>query len=344
MLRLAMVGLGWAGTRQVQAIGELGRKLRVECLVDPDAAHLRHAAAELKVDRTYPTLDDALADGAVDAVSICAPHAQHGPLALQAIAAGKHVLCEKPLALTVEDATRMIEAAEAHGVTLFVAENFVYQPMTRFLRHVVQSGEYVGELTAASLVYGFRAPNFGYPGRRAWLTHPDVGGTGTWMLHGIHTMAQLRAIFGEVDTIYLREHHATSFRRPDIEGTLSGVLTMCSGLNITLVQSCETRPPFDRRGYVLHGDRGSLHANDAGFVAYPSDVDDPRVPERVAYAAEALSDYAQEMEAFADHVAGVPGPTDARSERRTLAVVQAGYEAARDRHPVSPRQRFGELE
>jgi UDP-N-acetyl-2-amino-2-deoxyglucuronate dehydrogenase len=261
------------------------------------------------------------------------------PLALEAAAAGKHILVEKPIALTVEDATRMIEAADASGVKLYVAENLCYKPIAVFLRHVVQTGQYIGELTAASLVAGFRAPNFGYAGRRSWLTNPGQGGTGTWMLHGIHTMAQLRYIFGEVETVYLREHHASSFERPDIEGTMSGLLTLERGIHMSIVQSCETRPPSPLAGYTLYGDQGSLRAMADFCEVFREDA----VPLRVEYPEAALSEYALEIEAFADYVLeDCVGPTTGRSERRSLAVVQAGYESARSGLPVHLRERFGE--
>jgi len=67
-------------------------------------------------------------------------------------------------------------------------------------------------------------------------------------------------------------------------------------------------------------------------------------PLRVAYHEEPLSSYAQEMEAFADYVGGISvGPTTAESERRSLAIVQAGYESARGGRPVNLKERFGDL-
>jgi predicted dehydrogenase len=239
MLRLAIIGIGWAGERQVQAIRELGRKVAIECIVDNDPEFLRQKAGELGIEKTYTDYRDALNDPDVEAVSICAPHNFHCPMTLAAVAAGKHILCEKPIALTVDDATRMIEAADAQGVKLYVAENLSYSPIAQFLRRVVETGEYIGEITAASVVSGFQAKNFGYPGRRDWLTLPEKGGTGTWMLQGIHTMAQMRTIFGEVETVYIREHHARSFQRPDLEGTMSGLLTLESGVNVSVLHTCE---------------------------------------------------------------------------------------------------------
>ena len=73
-------------------------------------------------------------------------------------------------------------------------------------------------MTSASVSGGFRARGeYGYPGRRAWLAEPDQGGTGIWMLNGIHTVAGLRRVFGDVGTIYMQEHKNLSFPRNDLE-------------------------------------------------------------------------------------------------------------------------------
>lgn len=344
MLRMAIVGVGWAGTRHVEAIRELGRKVEVACLVDNDSAFLAAKAAELGVPKTYTDYRDALADPDIDAVSICTPHALHCPMAIEAARAGKHILCEKPLAMTVEEATQMMEAAATHGVTLYVAENVVYTPMSQRLRQIVQRGEYIGELTFASLVAGFHAPDYGYPGRRAWLSTPALGGTGTWMLHGIHSMAQLRFVLGEVETVYMGEHHASSFTRPDLEGTMSGLLTLASGIHVWVVQSCETRLRGTLRGLTLYGDRGSVRASHEGYEVFARDYDAGQPAQALRYPPEMPSSYALEMDAFADTVAGIrEGPTTARSERRSLAIVQAGYESAKSGRPVHLRERFGEL-
>ncbi len=340
MIHLAIIGVGWAGQRQVEAIRELNRKAIVECLVDKDAAFLANKAAELGISKTYCDLEEALTDPVVDAVSICTPHQLHRPMAVLAAAKKKHILVEKPIAMTVEDATCMIEAAEANGVKLYVAENLCYTPLARFLRTVVQTGQYVGELTAASFTSGFQARQFGYPGRRVWLTIPEQGGTGTWMLHGIHSIAQLRYILGEVERVYLREHHARSFERPDIEGTMSGLLTMESGIHVSVLQTCETHLAGRLAGYTLYGDQGTLRAWKTGAEVHRADHE----PLSITFDPAPLSEYAEEIEAFADYVAGESvGPTTGISERRSLAVVQAGYESAASGQPIYLKARFNPL-
>ncbi|CAA9571156.1 MAG: hypothetical protein AVDCRST_MAG88-2343 [uncultured Thermomicrobiales bacterium] len=123
---------------------------------------------------------------------------------------------------------------------------------------------------------------------------------------------------------------------------MSGLLTLAGGLPISVVQSCETPAARHLGGYTIHGTRGSLHATAAGYTLFAGDGRAQPPPQ--PYPADDLSDYAREIEAFADHVAGVAeGPTTGRSERRSLAVIEAGYESARTGRPVDLRERFGSL-
>lgn len=340
MLRMAILGMGWAGTRHVQAIRELGGStIDIACIVDNDEAFLKTKGDELQIGRQVTDYRVALADPEVNAVSICLPHALHCPVAVEAASAGKHILCEKPIALSVSDATSMIEAARRNGVKLFVAENAAYTPMARYLREIIASQSLVGNVTFANVVEGFRALDYGYPGRRSWLSTPDRGGTGTWMLHGIHSVARLRYILGEVESVYMQQHRSNSFNRTDLEGTMSGLIKLASGIHVSITQTCETYLGA-RKGYYLYGTRGTIHAmEDGGEVTL-----DTGETQALRYAREDLSPYALEMQAFADYVSrGIIGPTTGESERRSLAVVQAGYESARSGQPINLRERFGNL-
>ncbi len=341
MLRLGVIGVGWAGQRQIRAAPELGGRIEVTAIADNDGEHLREMATALDMDAAYQNLGDMLADPRIDAVSICTPHALHKPMAVAAAQAGKHVLVEKPMALTVDDATDMIDASESNGVKLYVAENWVYSPMTAHLREIVATGRHIGELTAARYAWGFRARQYGYSGRRAWLGKPTEGGTGTWMLHGIHSIARLRHILGAVRLVYLREHHSSRFATPEVEGTVHGLFTLESGVHLSILHSCELELKGSAGGLWLHGSEGSIHARDDGFVVYTGGSEE--APKLQAYPASPLSDYALELEAFVDYIeSGKPGPTSGVSERRTLGIVQAGYESIDSGMPIDLHARFGE--
>jgi UDP-N-acetyl-2-amino-2-deoxyglucuronate dehydrogenase len=331
MIRLAIVGAGWAGERQTRAAAELGSRVSVTCLADNDGPFVAQKARELGILRTCTSFEDVLARPDVDAVSLCTPHAQHCEQAVAAARAGKHVLVEKPMALSVADAGRMIDAAAAAGVRLYVAESECYTPRAHWLADAVGERALVGEVVAAAVLNGFRSELFRYPGRREWLTRPELGGTGTWTLHGIHSMAEVRRVLGEVRTVYLREHHAASFATPEIEGTMSGHLTMASGLGVSVMQSCESRAG-GLGGWLLFGTRGTVHAGADGYRLLSADGEPAA---EAPYPARSLSPYAEEITAFADWIeTGVPGPTTAESERHTLAIIEAGYESARTGKPI----------
>ncbi len=342
-LRLAIVGVGWAGNRQAEAVLELGRDVEVVALVDNDPVFLEEQAIKLGVPKTYPDLEAALEDPEIEAVSICTPHPLHAPMAIAAAEKGRHILVEKPMATTVADATRMLDAAAVNGVRLYVAENEVYQPHIEPLRDIVQTGRYIGNLTTAAFVTGYRTPDPRYPGRRAWLTEPEQGGSGTWVLNGIHGVAQLRRVLGDVRSVYILDHKAPSFKRSDIDGTMSGIVTMGDGLVVWLVCTPETKFAPSRLGFQLYGDRGIVFGHPSGYSVYGDDIGGGEDVVWHRYPRSDLSSYALEVEAFAAYVRDGTGPTDGLSERRSLAVLEAGIESAATGRPVDLLERFGDI-
>ena len=341
MIGLAIIGVGWAGRRQAEAVAELqahedplvSQRVRVVMLMDTDSAYLEAEARALDIDDYSTDFAAAIAHPTVDAVSIASPHQFHTEQVLAAVRAGKHTLVEKPMATDVEAAGEMIAAADANGVTLYVAENEVYGDLVAAAVELLPE---VGQPIHVSMRSLFlKTSSFGYPGRRSWLLQPEKGGTGPWALNGIHTIAQLRSVLGEVETVYMQEHHSDSFPSKDIEGTMVGLLTMSSGVLVDVVHSIEFAIGTS---LVVHGDRGTL-------TVTPTSVELQGNREyRADHPTDGLSSYAREVLAFADHLEGRrSGPTDGRSERRSLAVVEAGYESAATGMPVNLRERFGDL-
>jgi len=345
-VRIAMVGMGWAGTRQTEAAAELDGEVEVVALVDNDPDFLAERSRALGVERTYGTLEEALRDEEVEAVSLCTPHRLHAPQAHLAIASGRHVLVEKPMAMTVAESHGMVQAAEAAGVTLYVAESECYMPYALTLREIVQSGEPIGQVTFGGLISGYRQTDPRYPGRREWLTLPELGGTGTWFLQGVHAIAALRYVLGEVVSVHVREHRTGTFGRTDLEATMSAFLELENGLGVWFTQTTETNIPMRLRGFQLYGERGVVVSGrlDTGYDLYLTEDDQDAAPVHVPFPEGGLSEYALELRAFAETVRGVAlGPTSGRAELGTMAVLEAGVESARTGTPVVLRERFPEL-
>lgn len=136
--------------------------------------------------RLFERLDDLL--GEVDAVVVTAPNALHHPYTLAAVKAGKHVLCEKPLATTVEHAAEMVRRAREAGVQLMTAFPMRFSPPVVTARKAVESGA-VGEIRALTGSNNGQMP-------AGWFSDPELAGGGATMDHIVHLADIYRWLLG----------------------------------------------------------------------------------------------------------------------------------------------------
>jgi predicted dehydrogenase len=137
--RLGIIGLGYWGPNYARVLHELGRStLAWACDARADALDLiraRYPEARLTTDAA-----EVLSDPEVDAVIVATPTSTHAELTLAALASGKHVLCEKPLAFTAAECDRVIEAAASAGRVLMVGHTFIFNPAVRRMKELVSNG------------------------------------------------------------------------------------------------------------------------------------------------------------------------------------------------------------
>jgi len=146
---------------------------RLVALCDPDAATLETARQQTGVGVATTRCEEVVRREDVHAVIIATPNCTHAPLAHAAIAAGKHVLCEKPLAMNANEARRMAEAADRAGVRHMTAFTYRFVPAMRYLRHLVDKG-FLGQ------PYHYRSCRLQDWGRRnlGWRQVKRLAGTG----------------------------------------------------------------------------------------------------------------------------------------------------------------------
>jgi len=144
-LRVGIVGGGFMGRVHAHAARVSGAVVAGAVGSRPDRASA--AAAATGAEAGYATVDELLADAAVDVVHVCTPNAQHVPVSLAAFEAGKHVVCEKPLATSAADAARLVDAASAAGLVNTVPFVYRYHPMAREMRARIAAGE-AGRISA----------------------------------------------------------------------------------------------------------------------------------------------------------------------------------------------------
>jgi predicted dehydrogenase len=135
----AVIGTGFIGTVHVQALRRLGVQVRGVLGSSPERGAAR--AAEIGVAHAYATLDDLLADDSVDVVHVTTPNHAHYEQVKAILAAGKNVVCEKPLAMTSEQSAEMVEIAKASGKLAAVCYNIRFYPLNQQAHAMVRAGE-----------------------------------------------------------------------------------------------------------------------------------------------------------------------------------------------------------
>jgi UDP-N-acetylglucosamine 3-dehydrogenase len=195
-----------------------------------DMAALYHAEA-------YIDYEDLLGNPEIDAVSVCTPNYLHAPISIAALKAGKHVLCEKPMAVSVEEAESMIEAARKYGKKLMIGHNQRFVPSHQKARAFIASGE-------AGKVYSFRTA-FGHGGPEGW----SADGKDSWFFRkseafigamgdlGVHKTDLIRYLLGEEITQVGAFVEGSSKENSDVDDTAVCILKTESGVIGTLAAS-----------------------------------------------------------------------------------------------------------
>lgn len=176
-----MVGGGFIGEIHARAIRAAGGTLAT--LVDATLESAEASARRLGAERATADFDDALRDD-VDVVHICTPNHLHAPLAEKALSAGKHVVCEKPLATTVDDAARLVDLAALTGAVTAVPFVYRYYPMVLEARRRIADGE----TGALRLMHGSYLQDWlSSAADQNWRTNATLGGASrTFADIGVH--------------------------------------------------------------------------------------------------------------------------------------------------------------
>jgi len=148
--------------------------------------------------KAYPTYDDLLSDPQVQAVSVCTANLFHAPMSIQALDAGKHVLCEKPMAQTPEEAKAMIQAAEAAGCVLMVGHNQRLTQAHQQAKRLVANGE-IGRVLTFKTCFGHAGPeNWGIEkSSKTWFFDKNFTSVGSLGDLGVHKIDLMRFLLDD---------------------------------------------------------------------------------------------------------------------------------------------------
>ena len=180
----AIVGLGWPGIQHLKGYIADPRS-EVIAVCDLDKGHAQEVATEYKIPRVYTNHLEMLENSDIDAVSVCLPNFLHAPISIDALSAGKHVLCEKPPARSAQEAKAMADAAAENDKTLMYALVQRFDGSTQTLKQLVREGE-LGEIYFGKAGYVRRR---GVPvGREGWFVDKERSGGGALIDIGVHAL------------------------------------------------------------------------------------------------------------------------------------------------------------
>ncbi|PYY82183.1 gfo/Idh/MocA family oxidoreductase [Pseudomonas sp. TKO26] len=203
-LGIGLIGTGFMGRahalafRSVGAVFELPVRLHLAALADADAQRAEHCAGAWGFARAHGDWQELIADPRVNLVAITTPNHLHFPMAMAALTAGKAVYCEKPLAVSVEQARQMHQAAQAAGVVTRVGYNYQHNPMIVLARQLIDQGE-LGQLVSFQGEFSedFMAdPDSPW----SWRCDPQHAG-GALADLGSHLLAMARFLMGPVQAV-----------------------------------------------------------------------------------------------------------------------------------------------
>lgn len=200
LIKIGLIGSGFMGMAHAFGYGTAARvfdlpiRFELKTLADVTTQAADRAAAQLGFAQSTSRWQDIIEDAEVDVINITAPNALHKEMALAAIAAGKHVYCEKPLAALASDALEMAEAAEAAGVKTQVGFNYLCNPMLQCARNMILAGE-LGEIRGYR---GIHCEDYMADASAPWTFRHDPAGGGALADIGSHALATAEFLLGPI--------------------------------------------------------------------------------------------------------------------------------------------------
>lgn len=328
-LRLALIGCGGISRAHLKGINELSDLVQLAATCDVDRARAEEAAKKGGAEVVCDDYHQVLEREDVDAVDILLPHDLHCEVTVAAADVGKHVLCEKPIAPTAEEAEDMIAACEAAGVKLMIAYCERYSSEHAAAKQLLDEG-------AIGTPYLMRIDHnqWVWAPEGHWINDPQKLGGGTVAGSGTHRLDLLRWFNGEVKRVaaFLGNTGLTNIVAEDTatiilehEGGSLGEMVCCWSVRQAPWYEC----------FWIYGDRGTIHNVGGLKLARTSPDRAPTGFGKVELPHDDSGGFREEIRHFAQCVLHDREPlTDGVEALKTLQLVQAVYRAAQERRVV----------
>ncbi|PAD22737.1 Gfo/Idh/MocA family protein [Terribacillus saccharophilus] len=260
-LRVGVVGLGSIARNRHLPELENNPNTEITAVCDVVPSRSEEIAKEYNA-TAYTEYEELIEDPRIDAVIVCAANHLHAPVSIAALQAGKHVLCEKPMATTLEEADDMIAAQKASGKLLLIAHNQCFVPSHQKARKMIQNGE-LGKIFSFRTTFGHGGPEqWSIDGKNSWFFDKDkayIGALGDLGVHKSHLIEFLldepiQEVAAFVDT--LAKPYA------DVDDNAVAVLRTKSGIIGTLTASWSYVADEDN-STIIYGEKGVIRLEES---------------------------------------------------------------------------------
>jgi UDP-N-acetyl-2-amino-2-deoxyglucuronate dehydrogenase len=328
--QVALVGCGRISKNHFDAIRNVDG-LRLSAVADSDEVRARTAGEEQGVP-WFTSYADMLASAKSDIVAICTPSGAHSAQGIAAARAGKHVITEKPMSITLEQADALVDACDAAGVKLFVVKQNRLNPSVQLLKRAVDKGRF-GRIYLANTTVRWNRPQDYYdsaPWRGTW----EFDG-GAFMNQASHYVDLVQWLMGPVESVVAKT--ATQARRIEAEDSGVAVLKFRNGALGVIEVNVLTYPRNWEGSITIIGERGTAKVggtavNKVEHWAFADYDDDDKLID--AAATNPPSVYGLGHEGYYRNVLAVlrgqaQPETDGRAGRKSLELILGIYESAK---------------
>ena len=293
----------------------------IDWIVSGNSGHSNTFALTHGIAKATTRINDMLADPEVQSVYVSSTNEKHCAQAMACIAAGKHVICEKPLAMILADAVTMVKAAEKAGVTFATNHHLRCSGSHRAVQGIIASGR-IGRVLSLRIHHAVHLP----PHLQGWRINDAGAGGGVIPDITVHDADCVRFLLGE-DPMSVVAEAGVSGMGAGVEDSVMSVWTMPSGAMVMAHESFTHR--FAGSGFEVHGTEGSIFARGVMTQQPVGEIElvTAKAREMIPYAGHNL--YAQAVQQFVDAVAGQGQPAaNGRDGMKSLAVALAVRNAA----------------
>ncbi|WP_243387034.1 Gfo/Idh/MocA family protein [Bacillus kexueae] len=259
-LNIGVIGCG--SIAKHRHLPEYAQNENVNIVAVCDPVEERAAEMAAKYGATpYTNYEELLQNEAIDAVSVCTPNYLHAPISIQALKAGKHVLCEKPMATSKEEAEAMIEAAKESGKKLMIAHNQRFVRSHEKARKLIETGE-IGKIYSFRTAFGHPGPEgWSADGKDSWFFRKNEAAMGAMGDLGVHKADLIRFLLGE-EVVEVGAFVETSAKEnTDVDDNATCILKTESGIVGTLAASWSYNGSEDN-STIIYGEKGILRLED----------------------------------------------------------------------------------